>query len=175
MNEGITIKMQKCYNNYSFYGGTKMEKWFGAAGICINDNAELLMVLQGKPEEVKTWSIPSGGLEQGESFAQCCIREIEEETGYLVEILEELNVKEGTYNDLGISFEVHYFLVTIIGGQRNIQDPDKLIYEIAWKTEEELEQLELTYPEDRSILIGHIQNCKNNHNSVKDSHDSAIY
>ena len=30
-----------------------MEKWFGAAGICLNDNSELLMVLQGKPEEKK--------------------------------------------------------------------------------------------------------------------------
>lgn len=28
-----------------------MEKWFGAPVICLNDNAELLMVLQGKPEE----------------------------------------------------------------------------------------------------------------------------
>jgi hypothetical protein len=40
-----------------------MEKWFGAAGKCLNNNTELLMVLQGKTEEVKTWSIPSGGLE----------------------------------------------------------------------------------------------------------------
>lgn len=138
-----------------------MEKRFGAAGICLNDNAELLMVLQGKPEEVKTWSIPSGGLEKGETYAQCCIREIEEETGYFAEILEKLNVKESAYNHLGISFEVHYFLVNVTGGQRNIQDPDGLIYKIAWKTEEEIEKLELTYPEDRSILIEHIQNHKN--------------
>jgi len=161
-----SIKIQNCVINFFLYGGIEMEKWFGAAGVCLNDNAELLMVLQGKPEEVKTWSIPSGGLENGESFDQCCIREIEEETGYIVEICDELNVKEGTYDDLGISFEVYYFLVNIIGGKRNIQDPDKLIYEVAWKTEEELEKLELTYPEDRSILIEYIQNHKNNRNLV---------
>jgi hypothetical protein len=30
-----------------------MQKWFGSSGVCINENGELLMVLQGKPEEDK--------------------------------------------------------------------------------------------------------------------------
>ncbi|WP_257469196.1 MULTISPECIES: hypothetical protein [Bacillaceae] len=28
-----------------------MKEWFGSSGLCINDNGQLLMVLQGKPEE----------------------------------------------------------------------------------------------------------------------------
>jgi len=52
-----------------------MEKWFGSSGVCINDNNELLMVLQGKPEEEKTWTVPSGGLENNETYEACCLRE----------------------------------------------------------------------------------------------------
>lgn len=37
-----------------------MQKWFGSSGVCINENPELLMVLQGKPEEEKMWTVPSG-------------------------------------------------------------------------------------------------------------------
>lgn len=60
-------------------GGTAIEKWIGATGICVNSDRQLLMVLQGKPEEEKRWSVPSGGKEKGETLEQCCIREVYEE------------------------------------------------------------------------------------------------
>lgn len=133
-----------------------MQKWFSSSGVCINENGELLMVLQGKPEEKKMWSVPSGGKENNETFEECCVREIEEETGYEVEIVEEIKVKTGSYEELNASFEVHYFLVKNVGGKRNIQDPDNLIYDIAWKNVEELKTLELSFPEDRDFLIDYI-------------------
>src|SRR5690554_6169413 len=120
-----------------------MRKWFGSSGVCINDHGEVLMVLQGKPEEDKKWSIPSGGQEGNETLEECCVRELREETGYDVEVIEEIMVKKGAYEEINISYEVHYFLVNIIGGERKIQDPDNLIYDIAWKTVEELKSLEL--------------------------------
>jgi 8-oxo-dGTP diphosphatase len=46
--------------------------WRGAAGVCINENGQLFMVLQGKPDH--------------ETFEQCVIREFKEETGYDVKI-----------------------------------------------------------------------------------------
>jgi ADP-ribose pyrophosphatase YjhB (NUDIX family)/lysophospholipase L1-like esterase len=130
-----------------------VQKWYGSSGVCINENGELLMVLQGKPEEKKTWSIPSGGKELNETFQECCVREIEEETGYIAKIIEEIRVKSGRYEDLNISFEAHYFLVKIVGGKRNFQDPDNLIYDIGWKNVKEIMTLELSYPEDRDFLI----------------------
>ena len=135
-----------------------MRKWFGASGICMNENGQLLMVLQGMPGERKTWSIPSGGKEHGETFEMCCRREIEEETGYRAEIIEEIKVKRVTYEHLNIAAEVHYFLVKIVGGKRNFQDPDNLIYDIAWKTVDEIKSIELTYPEDRDFLINYMTN-----------------
>ena len=130
-----------------------MKKWCGSSGICINENGELLMVLQGKPAEEKAWSVPSGGKEKNETFEECCVREVKEETGYDVEVVEELKVKNGIYEDISISYEVHYFLVKIVGGERKIQDPDNLIYDISWKTVYELEALELSFPEDKDFLM----------------------
>lgn len=124
-----------------------MNKWLGSSAICINEQGHLLMVLQGKPEEKKLWATPSGGKEPGETFEECCIREVHEETGYQVQIVEKLQVKQDEF------VEVHYFSVKIVGGERKIQDPDQLIYDIDWKSIDEIERLELSFPEDRIFLI----------------------
>lgn len=131
-----------------------METWYGAAGICINKSSQLLMVLEGVTAETQKWSIPTGGLEKGETFEQCVLREIEEETGYTAKILAEIKVKKGVYEHLNIAYEVHYFAVEITGGEAKIQDPDELIVDIAWKPAEELRVLPLSYPEDREELLG---------------------
>lgn len=130
-----------------------METWYGAAGICINESSQLLMVLEGATEETQKWSIPTGGLEKGESFEQCVLREVEEETGYTAEILAQIKVKKGIYEHLNIAYEVHYFTIKVTGGAAKIQDPDELILDIAWKSADELCLLELSYPEDRAELL----------------------
>lgn len=127
-----------------------MKKWLGAAGVCVSDK-KLLMILQGTPDEPKRWSVPSGGLEDGETFEECCVRELREETGYDVEIIRPIFKKESHYAD------AWYFDVQITGGRAKIQDPDHLIYEIAWKSVEEIEHLDLSFPEDRDFLIEYIQ------------------
>jgi ADP-ribose pyrophosphatase YjhB (NUDIX family) len=131
--------------------------WYGSAGVCVNDKSEILMVLQGRQEERKTWSIPSGVMEKGETFEECCKREIEEETGYIVDIVQELQIKKGCYLEHNVKHEVHYFLVEAIGGSRKIQDPDHLIYDIQWISLDALKIIELTFPEDREYLISMIK------------------
>ena len=130
-----------------------MKKWFGSSGVCINELGQLLMVLQGGPGEKQVWSIPSGGKENGETFEECCIREIEEETGYRARILEEIIIKRVLYKELNIAAEIHYFLALIVGGRMKVQDPDCLIYDIDWKCVNEIKTLQLTFPEDREFLI----------------------
>ena len=124
-----------------------MVKWQGAAGIYLNEDNELLMVLQGTKEEVKTWAVPSGGIKATENFETCCIREVYEETGFIVDIVREVLHKN---NDV---VEVRYFETIVKGGQMTLHDPDELIYEIAWKSKDELLDLTLTFPEDRQFLL----------------------
>jgi 8-oxo-dGTP diphosphatase len=137
---------------FSSKGGDFMI-WEGASCICLHEG-KLLMVLQGTPEEEKRWSVPSGGLEQGETLEECCIREVWEETGYLVKIKEKLHIKEGI--SLGIQFKVQYFLAEIVSGSPNIQDPDGLIYDIRWVSFEELKLLNLSFPEDGELLMNYL-------------------
>lgn len=128
-----------------------VEKWYGSAGICINNDKKILMVKQGRPEERKKWSVPSGEREVGESYEACCIREIKEETGLDVQIRKPLFTKHDQFDNRIV--HVEYYQVVVIGGQEEILDPDHLIYEVAWKSASDIKQLELTYPRDREILL----------------------
>lgn len=131
-----------------------MERWIGCVAVCINERNEVLMVLQGQKGEEKRWSVPSGGLEKGETLEECCIREVWEETGYNVEVVNKIYEKEGiTYR---VPVYVHYYVVKKIGGSMKIQDPDELIHEIAWKRIDEMKELTLSFPEDYEILNKYI-------------------
>lgn len=132
-----------------------METRIGTAAICINDRNEILMVLQGKEGEEKRWSVPSGGLEKGETLEACCIREVWEESGYNVEVVNKIYEKEGT--TYGVPVYVHYYFVKQIGSNMKIQNPDELIHEIDWKGIHEVEQLSLTFPEDYELICQYIE------------------
>lgn len=132
-----------------------MEKWVGAAGICVNSDRKLLVVLQGKPEEDKRWSVPSGGKEPEETLEECCTREVFEETGYRCKVLSKVKEKAGAFGH--VDYYVTYFAIEILDGQPIIQDPDGLIYEIAWKTPDQLRELQFSFPEDKEFLLHYIE------------------
>lgn len=126
--------------------------WKGAAGVCINEENKLLMVLQAAPDEEPKWTVPSGGVEGNETFEECCIREFEEETGLKVEVVSKLQDKKGLNAQFGISYELQYFQVNVISGELTVQDPDELILDIAWKSVSELDELDMSYPDDLEFL-----------------------
>lgn len=64
-----------------------MRKWMDASAVCINDLEQRLMVSKGKPNEEKTGRFHQA--EYNETFENCCNREVEEETGYKVEVLKK--------------------------------------------------------------------------------------
>jgi ADP-ribose pyrophosphatase YjhB (NUDIX family) len=125
-----------------------MKKWFGSAAICFNEKNEVLMVRGGN----ERWAIPSGGIEKGETPEECCIREVKEETGYDVRIIEKLTVKETVIK--GIEVKTHYFIVEKLGESSGLNDPDETIVEAAWIALSDLEDLAHMYPEDVGTIIG---------------------
>lgn len=69
--------------------------WKGSAVICINEKDEILMVAQEKPNEPELWSVPSGRVEENETFEECCAREVCEETCYRIKVIKKyMNVME---------------------------------------------------------------------------------
>lgn len=105
-----------------------------------------------------SWSVPSGGIENGETAEEACLREVWEETGYKAEINQQLLIKKAIIENYYVT--TTYFLCNIIGGQIAYQDPDELVEEIAWKSFDDFLNIDCQYPEDREILLSYFNGVK---------------
>lgn len=81
-------------------------------GILIKDNSILL--LDQNVEDSRSWSLPGGTLEEGETLEQALVREMREETGLEVAVNDFLYICDNIAPNRHV---VHLtFLVTEIGG-----------------------------------------------------------
>ncbi len=70
------------------------------------------------------WLIPGGGLEEGETPEDCVIREVEEETGFLVRPLRHFLVMHEYYEEY--RYTGSFFVCEVTGkGQMNLTDAEK--------------------------------------------------
>ncbi|WP_214816947.1 NUDIX hydrolase [Exiguobacterium sp. s131] len=123
-----------------------MEQWIGSAALCINEEQEVLLV---KNRDIQQWSLPSGGLEDGETPEQCCRREVFEETGYRISINQRLHIKRAIISSYQV--ETHYFLATC-DERMATATIDSDIDEVNWWSIHEIERLELAFPEDLELI-----------------------
>ena len=85
-----------------------------------------IVVLDGKillTYEVNTdqWFIPGGGVEGNESLEECCVRELAEETGYIVKINQRFLTINEYYEEW--HFISHYYVCECIGEtERNLTE-----------------------------------------------------
>jgi 8-oxo-dGTP diphosphatase len=70
----------------------------GVGGVVI-ENGRALLIRRGTEPLLGQWSIPGGTLELGESLENGVIRELKEETGLTVRILEMIEVFDRIYED----------------------------------------------------------------------------
>jgi ADP-ribose pyrophosphatase YjhB (NUDIX family) len=100
--------------------------------VVVNDDGDLLLIHKTDND---LWALPGGGHELGESIADTVIREVFEETGYQVKVLDIV----GTYTDPGHVMaykdgEVRQqfsicFRAQVVGGQPRTSSESK---EVAW-------------------------------------------
>lgn len=91
----------------------------GSRGIIVKDGLILLT------HEINSgwWLIPGGGREEGETFEECCIREVEEETGYIVRTLEQFLEMNEYYEEY--RYPGYYYICEVIGqGQMNLTEAE---------------------------------------------------
>lgn len=123
-----------------------MKQWIGSAALCINEEKEVLLI---KNRDIQQWSLPSGGLEEGETPEQCCQREVFEETGYRISINQRLHIKRAIISSYQV--ETHYFLATC-KERLATATIDSDIDKVNWWSIHEIERLELAFPEDLELI-----------------------
>lgn len=116
----------------------------GVGAVAIKDGKILLMKRAFEPGKGK-WSIPGGLVEVGETLSDACAREMEEETGIKIHVLELINAYDMIVPDEASNIKYHYvlidFLVKPIGGTERSSVE---VLEMKWVTFEEARQLDMT-------------------------------
>lgn len=100
-----------------------------AVGAVVHDDAgRLLLVLRGREPSAGLWSIPGGKVEAGETREAAVRREVLEETGLVVEVLDAVGVVERPTVD-GRTFEIHDYTARLVsepGAARADDDAEDL-------------------------------------------------
>ncbi len=100
------------------------------------------------------YETPGGGVDEGESLQEAAIREAEEETGYRVEIIEQVAEIKDAYNLIGRRNENHYFLAKRkeYVGRHFASKGDTYIQETKWvKLEDAINMME---SQDDNLVSG---------------------
>jgi len=116
----------------------------GVGGVVVAGGRALL-IRRGGPPLAGQWSIPGGMLELGESIEEGVRRELQEETGIEVRVRDLIEVFERIIPGEGGRTRYHFVIVDYLcemvrGEARAASD----VTDVAWASEDELEQYGLT-------------------------------
>jgi len=123
----------------------------GVGGVVIADGRALL-IRRGHPPLKDEWSIPGGTLEVGETIINGVQRELEEETGIQVRVLDLIEVFERIFPDDSGRPQYHFvildYLCEIVGGETRAGGD---VTDAAWAAEADLAKFSLTPAATRVI------------------------
>ncbi|WNQ09779.1 NUDIX domain-containing protein [Paenibacillus aurantius] len=98
--------------------------------------------------------LPKGGVEDGESYEQCAVREVEEETGYQVRLLPyEPVVVEAVKNKRlpVLHLTIRFFLASALDGSPDKRKDRELVSRVDWVPVQEAVG-SLRFPEEKEAL-----------------------
>ena len=123
----------------------------GVGGVIIADGRALLIRRGHAPLEGQ-WSIPGGTLKTGETIVGGIRRELEEETGIEVRVLDMIEVFERIFRDKDGKVQYHFvildYLCEMTGGTPRAGGD---VVDVAWAGEKELAKFELTEAATRVV------------------------
>jgi 8-oxo-dGTP pyrophosphatase MutT (NUDIX family) len=113
----------------------------------VGEGFELLTIV---PRGTRGTGLPKGGADPGETPEQTAAREVREETGTTVDVLEPLGEVSYWYRRNGrrIHKTVHFFLCRYVSG--DTADHDHEVDDARWIPLQDAERL-LTYPAERRL------------------------
>jgi 8-oxo-dGTP pyrophosphatase MutT (NUDIX family) len=125
-----------------------------AGGIVVSANRErpsLVVGMRRRGRDRVTWTLPKGTPHRGETPEETALREVEEETGLAVRILEPVSSIHYEFVQGGSRIEktVHYFLMAPVGG--DLARHDHEFERVRWVPFDEAAGL-LTFPTERELV-----------------------
>jgi len=97
------------------------------------------------------WGLPKGLVEKGEAPEETAVREVQEETGLVAEIIEPLGDISYWYvwNEERVRKKVTFFLMEAVGGDVSVHDHE--MEDVRWFPLPEAGR-RATYPSERDVL-----------------------
>ena len=89
----------------------------GVAGVIIEDD-RVVLVRRGRPPAYGEWSLPGGAVELGETLEEAVTREVEEEVGIKVDVVEVVAVLDRIFLDKEGRVQFHYVLMDFLCTRR---------------------------------------------------------
>jgi len=125
-----------------------------AGGIVVSANRErpaLVVGMRRRGRDSVTWTLPKGTPDAGETVEETALREVGEETGLEVRIVERVSSIEYDFVQGGarIHKTVHYFLMAPTGGDLSRHDHE--FERVRWVPFDEAGGL-LTFPTERELV-----------------------
>jgi 8-oxo-dGTP diphosphatase len=123
----------------------------GVGGVVIA-NERVLLIKRAHPPLQGEWSIPGGTLELGETLFEGVQRELAEETGVHVRVLDLIEAFDRVFPDEAGKARYHFvildYLCEAVSGQARAGSD---VTEVAWASEDDLERFSLTLTATRVI------------------------
>ena len=107
-----------------------------AARLAIENDSILL--IEHKSDSDEFWVPPSGGVEYSETFEECVIREMREETGLVPTVDRLMHLREFTQTGTGIHHVALFFrakvnsLSAVTGSDHEFGPDDQQIIDVEW-------------------------------------------
>lgn len=129
-----------------------------AGGLVIDDRPDgrwVVLIAHRNAAGAIQWTLPKGGLEDGEGLEEAALREVREETGFEAEVVDKLGVVDYWFiwrpDEVRYHKFVHYFLMAFRGGDMAARDDEA--EEVAWLPLDEAVE-RLTHPNERALVRG---------------------
>lgn len=125
----------------------EVEKKIASRALIIRENKMALLYSR----KYNAYITPGGGVEDNESIEQACVREAKEETGLIVQPIEQIAVLDCNYRNIRIVH--HYFICHLIS---ETDETSKTEHEI----DQDLELVWMSLPELKQAYATHTINRK---------------
>jgi mutator protein MutT len=97
----------------------------GTGAVIVNEKNEILLLARNKAPEKGRWAIPGGKVELFETLKDAIRREVREETGLTIDVVDELCVTDHILPDEHVHWVTTTFLCRILDGVAENREPTK--------------------------------------------------